>query len=78
MTKLKVLSANVQTLILARLGLGIKVYTWASVHQLAKIRGVNVQIPWCGICCKAGQRVCTIPDKPPASPSLQDGFSHGH
>ncbi len=63
MTKFESLAVNVQALILAKLGLEVATEDCTNLSNLANKRGQDIATLWRDICRKAGQDVCTIPDK---------------
>ena len=57
------LPENVRALLLAKLGMEMKVRTASSIHMLAKMRGTDVMGVWRGVCLRVGQQICSIPDE---------------
>lgn len=61
MSRFEDLPGNVRALLLAKLGMEMSGQKAANVHQLARMRGINVDALWRNICLRSQQQVCTIP-----------------
>lgn len=59
--KFEDLPANVRALLLAKLGLEMSAQKAANIHQLARMRGINVDALWRNLRLRSEQPLCTIP-----------------
>ena len=59
--KFEELPGNVRALLLAKPGMEMGAQKAANIHQLAKMRGIDVNSLWPSICLRSEQQVCAIP-----------------
>ena len=63
MIRFESLPGNVRALLLARLGMEMKVQRASNIHVLAKMHGTDVTGIWRKICLRVGQQICSIPNE---------------